>query len=78
MTISFSHRSVYYVPGTNCSLCLGIDSHSCRRLLLGCSRRGFEKSLDTARKSDGAEKMYGGGRRSRISLENQVCGGALG
>ena len=32
MTISFSHRSVYYVPGTNCSLCLGIDRDSSRHL----------------------------------------------
>jgi len=50
MTISFSHRSVYYVPGTNCSLCLGIDSHSWRRPLC-CTRPGVEMSLDTARMS---------------------------
>jgi len=39
MTISFSHRSVYYVPGTNCSLCLGIDRDSSRHLG-GCNTFG--------------------------------------
>ena len=36
MTLSFSHRSVNHVPGTNCSLCLGIDRDSSRHLV-GCN-----------------------------------------
>jgi hypothetical protein len=64
-------KTVYYVPGTKCLLCLGIDRDSSRRLL----GRGIAMSGDAARKSacatSPAAECCGQEERSRFTDQVQ-------